>query len=332
VIAEGFETTPMVGEPPFSVAQTGVLAYRVGAGATRQFVWVDRSGKALRPAAEPDPDAQMHLTLAPDSRTFANVRSGLGNVDDWLRNDADKSLTRFTFDESVDAGPLWSPDGQRLAFYSMRRGHADLFEKPVDGSRDEQPLLLSPQDKAPQDWSPDGRYLLYATQDTKNLCDLWALPLFGERQPIAVVQSAHDDVQGQFSPDGRWVAYVSNESGRYEVYARPFPGAGGRWQISTGGGIYPRWRHDGKELYYITPDNRFMAVPIEGAATIRPGAPTMLFQTNMATGGNVGVAGYFSRAEYAVAKDGRFLINMRIGDAASLPITVMQNWNVLTKR
>jgi len=332
VLAEGFETTPMLGQPPFSVSTAGLLAYRKGAGAVRQLVWTDRTGKTLNAAAEPDADAQSFLALSADEGTIAVARAGAqGNVDVWLR-DPRRALTRFTFDASVDAGPLFSPDGAHIVFYTMRRGRADIFQKPSDGSADENPLLVTDLDKAPQDWSSDGRFLLYAAQEPKNLSDLWALPLAAGAKPIPVVQSPYDDVQGQFSPDGRWIAYVSNESGRYEVYVRPFPASGGRWQISTGGGVYPKWRRDGKELFYISPDNRMMAAAVETAASFRPGAPVALFQTNLATGGNVGIGGYASRAEYAVAKDGRFLLNVRVGDAASLPITVMQNWDTLVPR
>src|SRR5262245_13062024 len=168
-------------------------------------------------------------------------------------------------------------------------------------------------------------------QDSKNQSDLWALPLDGDRTPIPVVQSTFDDVHGQFSPDGRWIAYSSNESGRYEIYVRPFSGSGGRWQISSAGGIYPRWRRDGKELFFIAPDNGMMAVPIEAPAPFRPGVPVALFPTNLATGGNTGSAGFSSRTEYEVDAAGRFLLNVRVGDAAASPITIMQNWDVLVR-
>ena len=149
-----------------------------------------------------------------------------------------------------------------------------------------------------------------------------------------MVQTSFDEVQGQFSPDGRWVAYASNESGRYEIYIRPFPGPGGKWQVSTGGGIYPRWRRDGKELFYVAPDNRMMAAPIQVAAdgrTLSPGAPVALFASRLTTG-NTGIGGFASRAQYAVAPDGRFLLNVSADDAAASPITIVQNWTALLKK
>jgi Tol biopolymer transport system component len=150
-----------------------------------------------------------------------------------------------------------------------------------------------------------------------------------ERTPFPFVQTSFDEGQGQFSPDGRLVAYASNETGRYEVYVRPFPGPGGKWRASTGGGIYPRWRRDGEELFYLGLDNRLMAVPIPvapDARTLTPGAPIPLFRTRLAIGGNTGVGGYLSRALYAVAPDGRFLMVVAADDAAASPITIVQNW------
>jgi Tol biopolymer transport system component len=253
-------------------------------------------------------------------------------VDIWLEDAARATLTRFTFHPSVDVNPVWSPDGRRIAFASARNGKFDLFVKPADGSSDEEPLLSTPLDKVAQDWSTDGRLLLYTVQDPKNASDLWALPLTGERQPSPVVQTPFDDVHGQFSPDGRWVAYASNETGRYEIYITRFPGPGGKTQVSTGGGIYPRWRPDGRELFFIAPDNRMMAVAVGTAAAFTTGTPASLFVTQLATGGNVGIGTFVSRAEYAMAADGRFLLNVIADDTMATPITVVLNWTALLPR
>ena len=129
-----------------------------------------------------------------------------------------------------------------------------MFEKPASGTADEQPLLVTSRGKSPLDWSRDGRFLLYSTQDPKTRSDLWALPLTSERKPFAVLQSSFDEIEGQFSPEGRWLAYASNESGRYEIYVLTFPEAGGKWQVTTAGGVQPRWRPDGQELFYVAPD------------------------------------------------------------------------------
>jgi hypothetical protein len=206
------------------------------------------------------------------------------------------------------------------------------------GATDEQPLLVSPQDKIPLDWSGDGRILLYGTQDpkTNNASDLWALPMMGDRKPFPVVQTSFDEIEGQFSPDARWLAYASNESGRYEIYIRPFPEPGGKWQVSTAGGTQPRWRRDGRELFYVAPDARLMAVPIRPAQNARTsdvGAPVTLFPTRLASGApNIAAAGPLARAQYAVAADGRFLMIVAGDEAVTSPITIVQNWDAGLKK
>jgi hypothetical protein len=243
---------------------------------------------------------------------------------------------------------VWSPDARRLVFSSNRNAKLDLFVRLADGSADEQPLLVSPGDKAGQDWSSDGRFLLYATQDPKTRTDLWALPITsggpGRQgsskievgQPLPVAQTEFEESQGQFSPDVKWVAYTSNETGRSEVYVRAFPGPAGRRRISTGGGVYPRWGKEGREIFYVTPDNRLLAVPIRTApdrSTLTPGAAVELFRTQLATpGGNTNLLGFSSRSEYAVAPDGRFLMNVNLEDSGTSPITVVLNWTAALRR
>jgi hypothetical protein len=154
--------------------------------------------------------------------------------------------------------------------------------------------------------------------------DLWVLPLKGDRTAFAFLSTKFNERKGKFSPDGRWIAYQSNQSGREEIYVRPFPGPGGQWQVSSEGGIWPRWRRDGKELYYIAPDAKLMAVPITNQGdTLDPGTPAPLFQTRIVGGGSdPGLS-----AEYDVAPNGRFLINTVPEEAATSPITILQNWH-----
>jgi len=157
----------------------------------------------------------------------------------------------------------------------------------------------------------------------------------GERKPFAVLQGRFDEIEGQFSPDGRWLAYASNESGRDEIYVRTFPEAGGPWQVSVAGGLHPRWARDGSELFYVAPDTRLMAVPIRVTPETRAldaGVPVALFPTRLATGAFIVTSGYQARAQYAVAADGRFLMNVSADEAVTSPITIVQNWAVgLTK-
>jgi Tol biopolymer transport system component len=152
-----------------------------------------------------------------------------------------------------------------------------------------------------------------------------------ERKAFAVVQSRFDEIEGQFSPDGHWLAYASDESGRDEVYVRPFPEAGRTWQVSGTGGSQPRWARDGHELFYVAPDSRLMALPIRipsAAQALEAGAPVALFQTKLATGAFIVTSGFQARAQYAVSADGRFLMNVSADDAVTLPITMVQNWTI----
>jgi hypothetical protein len=165
--------------------------------------------------------------------------------------------------------------------------------------------------------------------EQKTAADLWALPLFGERKAFPFVNTSFDERNGKFSPDGRWVAYISDELGRYEVYVQPFPGLGGKWQVSTGGGSAPQWRHDGKELFYIAPDGRLMAAPIQAAGlTLHVGTPVSLFRTRIVGGGQSSQS-----QQYAVSPDGqRFLINIIADESTASPITIVTNWTAGLKK
>jgi Tol biopolymer transport system component len=319
----------------FSVSALGVLAHRAGTAATRQLLWVDRAGKVMGTIGPVDQGSPSYPELSPDGQRVAVLRVVQGNPDVWFVDVGRGAPTRFTFDTAIDSAPLWSPDGSKVIFRSSRNGVWDLFEKPSTASADEQPLLITSQDKGPQDWSRDGRFLLYTTHDPKTYSDLWVLPLTAERKPFPVVQSSFDDIEGQFSPDGRWLAYASNESGRYEIYVRPFPNTGGQRQISTAGGMQPRWRSDGGELFFVAPDTQLMAASIRFALDTRAldaGAPVPLFPSRLATGGNITSAGFQARAQYAVSADGRFLMNVAPDGAVTLPITIVQNWDAALKK
>jgi Tol biopolymer transport system component len=318
----------------FSVSEAGVIVHRAGSASRKQLSWIDRNGKLLGTIGGPDDGAPANPELSRDGRFVAMTRAGQGG-DVWLVDVNHAVASRFTFDATIDRGGIWSPDGSRIVFMSLRRGAPDVFVKPANGSTVEQPLLTGPEGEMPLDWSPDGSLVLYAKQEEKAASDLWAIPLTGERKPVPVVQSRFDDVQGQLSPDGQWLAYASNEPGRYEVYVQAFPEAGGKWQVSTAGGIYPRWRRDGQELYYVDPNNRMMAVPIRPTADGRAvdvGAPSALFVTKPAVGANIFLTGYLSRAEYALAPDGRFLMIVPLDDATAPPITIVQNWTAALKQ
>lgn len=254
------------------------------------------------------------------------------NEDIWLLDGT--GWSRLTFAEGPDSSAHWSPDGSRIVFGSIRNGQRHVYVKPSSGAGNEEHLLEVPLNTVsiPNDWSPDGRFVLYQSRDPQTDLNLSVLPLEGDRKPWVFVETNFAEAAGQFSPNGRWVAYQSNESGRYEIYVRPFvePAAdgskatvtGGQWQISTAGGLFARWRADGKELYYIGPDGQMMAAPITITGTVlEPGTPVALFQTRIYGGGTDTYVG----RQYDVTRDGRFLINTVLEDAAA-PITLVQNW------
>jgi Tol biopolymer transport system component len=254
----------------------------------------------------------------------------LGNTDLWLLDGARTS--RFTCDAAAESSPIWSPDGTRIAFTSK---DGDSYQKLTNGTGTEEPLLRTDQRKSHSSWSADGRFLLYTASDPNSDGDLWILPMIGDHTPSVFLKTPVHEGAGEFSPDGRWVAYYSYESGRAEIYVRPFvrPGtagkaagsggqSGGRWQVSTAGGSNPLWRSDGRELFYLNPEGAMMAAPIRVTGNaLEPGAPVRLFPTRIAFGGAA-----LRGRQYDLAPDGRFLINTEL-DGAAAPITLIQNWN-----
>jgi serine/threonine protein kinase len=306
----------------FSASSNGNVAYRGGGGALRQLTWYDRTGKVMGVAIDQDPGTMLYPELSPDDTRVALQRSIQGNTDIWLFDLVRRGMTRFTFDPAIDLGPVWSPDGMRIAFASSRKGPYDLFVKLASGGGSEDVLLENKNNKYALEWSKDGRFLLYSEATSANGRDLLALPLTGnDRMPISVAQTRFEELNGQFSPDGRWVAYETNESGRFEIVVQPFPSATGKWQISTGGGSQPRWRPDSKELYFVSPDGKLMAAAVQASgSSFVPDAPVPLFRVSLATG--LGA----NKDQYAVSRDGRFLLNQATEASANTPITLILNW------
>ncbi|HET9387294.1 MAG TPA: protein kinase, partial [Gemmatimonadales bacterium] len=313
-------TMAIIPSAAFSASESGLIAYRAAVTVQTQLTWFDRSGRPVGTFDARDERLQ-NPELSPNGRQVAASRTVETNSDVFLMDGARR--TRRTFDAANERYPVWSPDGGWLAFASERKGVADLYRKRVSGGGDEQ-LLESPYAKNVDDWSPDGRFLLYNEEDPVTLRDLWVLPLDGDRKPFVFLKTNSQEHRGQFSPpDGRFVAYVSNEPGQHEIFVGPFPASDNQSQISAGGGIQPRWSHDGKELYYIAPDGKLMAATItvkNGA--IEAGTPRVLFQTR--TPG--GALQPYSRPQYDVSSDGRFLINTIVEGTATSPITLLLNW------
>jgi Tol biopolymer transport system component len=328
-LAEGVDVEESNNYGAVAVAAAGLVAYRTaGSGGQRQLTWFDRAGTARGTLG--DPDGTLNIPrVSPDGRRVVVMRRIQGNTDLWLLDGA--RTTRFTFDPA-DGFPVWSPDGRRIVFASTRSGAWYLYQKLTNGTGVEERLLGPDQIKIPVSWSPDGRILMYLINNAQTKTDLWVLPMAGEHSPSAFLQTPFREALAVFSPDGRWVTYQSDESGRNEIYIRPFvaPGAadksaGGQWQVSTQGGIAPMWRPDGKELYYLNPAGEMMAAPITVSGTgLQPGAPVKLFPTHIYGGGT---DSQIIGRQFDVAPDGRFLINTVVGSTTSVPITLLMNWN-----
>ena len=332
-LAEQVLTGPQgPGTGAFTVSQTGVLAYHtVSAAGLSRLVWQDRSGRQLGTVSDESAGVLFDIELSPDGgRAAVSIARGSPR-DVWIYDLSRRLPTRFTFDAANDFASVWSPDGSRIVFESNRTGTFDLFQKSAGGTGSEVPLLQAEGGQRIYDWSPDGRFILYGATAAQNplgtAVDVWVLPLSGDRKPFPLLQSEFREHHGRFSPDGRWVAYVSNESGRDEVYVTRFPNADRKWQVSATGGSWPRWRHDGREIFYIAPDGHLTAVSVNGSGgAVQVGPAQRLFVVRTGVAGTLGY-------QYDVAADGeRFLVNALTDEVVPEPLTVLVNWPALLEQ
>jgi len=325
----------------FGVSDNGVLAYQAAATTTgRQLTWLDRSGKKVGATGEAGP--YYDIRLSPDGRKLA---FNLGEAKSELYvSELGRGLPmRLTFDPDTDSGtPVWSPDGNEILFCRLQGGKAKagIYQKPSNGAGTEELLLAADSPDMefwPNDWSRDGRFILYSRGDlgSRSHEELWVLPLIGDRKPRVFLRNPPAVYDGQFSPDGRWVAYTSKESGRAEVYVAPFDSSGvmgsgngsapltpgGKWQISTSGGQYPRWRGDGKELFFSAADSRVMAGEVDAkSGSFQVGAVAPLFAAFAQD----------SAMPFDVSADGKRFLIVSAPEQSSA-ITLLINWPELLK-
>ena len=296
---------------------TGHIVYRASAART-QLVWLDRSGRRVGAVGEPDDSQIVVTTLSSDGRNAAVQRAVNGNTDIWSF-DLERGVSRrVTVGRGFDHHATFSPDGKRIVYVSDDAAdvYDTIYEQSTDGTDDRTPLFEFGvrENHYPEDWSRDGRFILYTHENADTELDIWALPLTGTRQPMAIAKTRFIEGQPRFSPDGQWVAYTSFETGTPQVFLKPFPGPGPNRQISSAGGGTPRWRQDGGELLYLE-SNRLIAVPVlRRGASLEFGAPRTLFTfPDGWTGG------------YEPTPDGqRFLITTATADAS--PISLILNW------
>jgi serine/threonine protein kinase len=310
---------PHVYRAVFSASSGEVLVTQTGKGASlSQLTWFDRSGRSVGSAGVPG--SYNNVRLSPEGRRVVVDQTDPDgwNIDVWVQEPSRAAATRLTFDPSLDATPIWSPDGTQILFASNRSVGFRLYLKNADGSGSEQEVAdLGPNLQVNAwDWSRDGKHVL-----VRKGGELWYLS-WPERKTKPLLQGNRTVRNAQFSPDGRWMAYASNETGSMEIYVSPFPSADGKWQVSTTGGQEPRWRQDGKELFYLSADGKMMAVAVTTGASFQADPPVALFQTRRRQA--ISAQDVFS---YDVSGDGqRFLIAARVDEANAAPLSVLLHW------
>jgi Tol biopolymer transport system component len=322
-VAEHLAINGGTSRPPFSVSENGELVYQSGeTGGGWNLLWLSRDGKQTGSIAEAG--RYFYPALSPDGTRFAADLFGTqGTGDIWVFDLKRGTSTRLTFGPALQSNPVWTPDGKTVFYYSTAKGPPHIYAKAADGSGSERVVLESNNEvELPMSFSPDGRYLVYERRDLNdnhNSFDLWVLPLFGDGKPFPIVQTSFDDMYGAVSPDGKWMAYQNNETGRMEVYITAFPGGGAKWQVSTNGGVQPKWRRDGKELFFLDSADNLMAVDVDTSSkAVRLGVPHSLFQA---------VAVQRQAGVYDVAADGKkFLINSGNQKEGNEPFTLVLNW------
>jgi Tol biopolymer transport system component len=329
-VAEGVQITPRVsgGTGAFSASTNGVLIYQTGVGVLSQLAWIDRQGQEIRPlGAQAD---YADLALSPDaSRVLVSMLDPqLGTRDLVLYEVARQVRERFTTEPSDDYAPVWSPDGARVAYTSAREGSIEIYERSFAGSPDRTIASGGSRlGKFAASWSRDGQLAYIAGGRALARSDIHVAPVAGGSAPRPLLESPAVETQARFSPDGRWLAYASNESGRLEVYVVPFPGPGMKQRVSIDGGGWPRWRSDGREIFFLqfggenNEHQVFAADVTQDASSIRIGDPKALFRVRLRP------LGRLDAYPYDVTPDGqRFLFNTFVEEATSTGLTLVVNW------
>ncbi|HME99829.1 MAG TPA: hypothetical protein VKK06_08100 [Terriglobia bacterium] len=328
-IVEPVGSVLSIGLGLFSVSDSGTLVYRTGRTTQTRPVWFERPGIKSSPIAEPGDYGE--LALSRDGSRLALTHRGRTwdiEVVDLARG----SSMRLTFDGANESNPVWSPDKKQVAFFSSQKDSQGIHVKASDGTRDEEILISSGSNSAPNDWSPDGNYLLYTRVDPKTAADLWLFSV-KDRKSKPFLATKASEGQGQISNDGRFVAYTSDQSGRAEIYVRTFPDGEGPWQVSRGGGVEPRWRGDDKELFFRVLNNRPpAAVDVFRDPIFRVGPPQMWFNsTELAS--FLGAGGVTRNPRWAPTPDGKRIIAvMQENQEILSPLTVVTHWQTGSRK
>jgi eukaryotic-like serine/threonine-protein kinase len=314
----------VTGGADFAVSQTGALAFVEGEPQGR-MAWFDRGGREVGTLGESR--SLEGLSISPDGRRVALgvADNKAGSTHLWIDDLGGQPPQRFTYTAGNEFAPIWSPDGGRIVFaHDPGNGTVRLRLKKVGDTGDGEDLIAPTFFQIPHDWSSDGRFLVYSDEDPKTRNDLWILPMDGDRKPIPFLKTSFEESDARMSPDGHSIAYVSDESGRSEVYVAAFPTGAGRRRVSVEGGSQPRWRRDGRELFFLAADARLMAVAVRAGEPAEFGAPVSLFRSPTATSNRSELATW---NDYDVSPDGqRFLIRVDLISRDTMPVTVALGW------
>lgn len=316
-IADDVQYVQSTAQGIFSVSTNGVIAYQSGAAeATTRLAWVDRSGKEIAPVGNPGSFGTFRLSPEGTHVAMSAIDPRQGSEDIWVYDLTREVMSRVTFGPTWSSWPVWSADGRDVFYRAARTGPVDIYRKSSDGTGAERPLLHSDPIKFTSDASPDGKWLAYYALDSHKATkfDIRMVSLAGGHdEPF--IETEFNEGEPSFSPDGRWIAYVSDESGRNEVYLTTFPASQRKLRISTGGGETPRWRRDGKELFFLGADLAMNAVSVAADGQTSPSKP--LFKIRMSGGGVL----------YDVAPNGeKFLIGVPPADTSTATISLVVNW------
>jgi len=320
-IAEGVQFNTTNGRTVFAASQNGVLAYFSGGAAPRRtLVWVSRDGKEQPLAAPVRP--YFSPRLSPDGRWVAlNIQEQ--GIQVWLYDLARETSTKLTFEGTHNDNATWTPDGKRIIFHSNGEGALNIFWRLADGSGGLERLTTSGLTQVPRSTSQDGQMVAFIENNTNTREDIWVLQL-ADRKAQPFLRTQFSEETPRFSPDGRWLTYISDESGRYEVYVQPFPGPGGKWQISKEGGMEPVWNRNGRELFYRS-GTKMMAVEIATQPSFSAGNPRVLFEGQYHTNGAADSA-------YDVSPDGQRFLMVKQGERVAAEVSVVVNWPEELKR
>ena len=336
--AQPFDATrlELIGEPArlrgrtgasiLFTATTSTIAY-TGYKPASQLTWFDRQGKVVGTIGEPGMVVDPRISPQGDAVAFSRARAS--SFDIWVYDMVRATAHQLTFNQQDNEVPIWSPDGTQIAFLSIQGGSVSIHQKASSGVGEEE---VVDRERIAADWSRDGRYLIESILDPKTKFDVWVLPRSGEKKAFPFLNGSSNEIQARLSPNGKWLAYASDETGRYEIYVQTFTVAGagsplesgGKWKVSTNGGAWPVWSRNGKELFFIGPDRKMIAVGINPASTDKFDfeEPRPLFESR---------AGQGPYDIFDVSNDGRFLIRVPV-DAVSTPITVILNWTSLLEK